>query len=180
MSKGTARDPIYRGRRFHAEIIEQCARWYITYRLSYRELAAMMAERGVTVSHATVLRWVSRYVPEFERRWARFARPVGLSWRVDETAIAVRGGRSARKVRGLTSLCPSGDRVGAGVFQASRRHAGAPMTAQGEARWQRREPPGAAAAGPGGTAVAVGPGATTTDSTGNTRRFLWAFIHTSR
>ncbi len=52
----------------------------------------MMAERGVDVSHTTILRWVQRYVPEFERRWRHYARPVGTSWRVDETYIRV-GGR---------------------------------------------------------------------------------------
>jgi transposase-like protein len=88
-----SRDPIYRRRRFSAETIELCVRWYITYRLSYRDLAAMMAEREIAVSHTTVMRWVLRYVPEYERRWARFARPPGLSWRMDETAVSVRGGR---------------------------------------------------------------------------------------
>jgi transposase-like protein len=51
----------------------------------------MMAERGIVVSYSTILRWVSRYVPEFEKRWNRFARPVNTSWRVDETYIKVRG-----------------------------------------------------------------------------------------
>jgi len=92
MTKPIERDPIYRGRRFQAETIELCVRWYITYRLSYRDLAAMMAERGVIVSHTTILRWVLRYVPEFEQRWNRFARPVDSSWRMDETAVSVRGG----------------------------------------------------------------------------------------
>jgi transposase-like protein len=87
------RDPIYRRRRFSAETIELCVRWYITYRLSYRDLVAMMAEREIAVSHTTVMRWVLRYVPEYERRWARFAQPPGLSWRMDETAVCVRGGR---------------------------------------------------------------------------------------
>lgn len=91
MTKPIVRDPIYRRRRFDAEIIELCVRWYITYRLSYRDLQAMMAERGIAVSHSTILRWVSRYVPDFERRWNRFARPVNTSWRVDETYIKVRG-----------------------------------------------------------------------------------------
>jgi hypothetical protein len=54
-------------------------RRYITYRLSYRDLAAMMAERGIIVSHTTILRWVIRYVPEFEKRWNRFARPLNTS-----------------------------------------------------------------------------------------------------
>lgn len=51
----------------------------------------MMAGRGVAVSHTTILRWIQRYVPEFEKRWNRYARPVGTSWRVDETYIKVRG-----------------------------------------------------------------------------------------
>ena len=37
MPNAAARDPIYRGRRFQSEVIQQCVRWYITYRLSYRD-----------------------------------------------------------------------------------------------------------------------------------------------
>ena len=85
MTAPIARDAMYRRRRFEAEIIELCVRWYITYRLSYRDLVAMMAERGVAVSHTTILRWVIRYVPEFEKRWNRWARRVNSSWRVDES-----------------------------------------------------------------------------------------------
>lgn len=92
MTKRIERDAIYRGRRFQTETIELCVRWYITYRLSYRDLAAMMAERAVIVSHTTIMRWVLRYVPEYERRWNRFARPVTSSWRMDETAVSVRSG----------------------------------------------------------------------------------------
>ncbi len=91
MTQPIDRDPIYRGRRFKTETIELCVRWYITYRLSYRDLAAMMAERGIVVTHTTIMRWVLRYVPEYERRWARYATPVNSSWRMDETAIRVRG-----------------------------------------------------------------------------------------
>jgi len=91
MPCATSRDPIYPGRRFSADVIELCVRWYITYRLSYRDLVAMMAERGVAVTHTTIMRWVLRYVPEYEKRWARFARGVGSSWRMDETSVSVRG-----------------------------------------------------------------------------------------
>jgi transposase-like protein len=92
MTKRIERDAIYRGRRFPTETIELCVRWYVTCRLSYRDLAAMMAERGITVSHTTIMRWVLRYVPEYERRWDRYARPVNSSWRMDKTAVSVRGG----------------------------------------------------------------------------------------
>jgi transposase-like protein len=91
MTNPIARDPIYRRRVFDAEIIVLCVRWYITYRLSYRDLVGMMAERGVTVAHSTILRWVTRYVPEYEKRWSRFSQPVGTSWRCDETYVPIRG-----------------------------------------------------------------------------------------
>jgi transposase-like protein len=82
---------LFHGRHFDRSIIILCVRWYLTYKLSYRDLVEMMAERGVDVSHTTILRWVQRFVPEFEKRWQRYARPVGTSWRVDETYIKVRG-----------------------------------------------------------------------------------------
>lgn len=49
-----------------------------------------MAQRGITVPHTSIMRRVLRYVPEYERRWARFARPTGASWRMDETVIRIR------------------------------------------------------------------------------------------
>jgi transposase-like protein len=51
----------------------------------------MMAERGLSLAHTTIMRWVHHYAPEFERRWNRFARPAGSSWRVDETYVRIRG-----------------------------------------------------------------------------------------
>ena len=68
-----------------------CVRWYVTYKLSYRDLAEMMAERHLDLAHTTIMRWVQRYLPEFEKRWQRFARSVGTSWRVDETYIKIKG-----------------------------------------------------------------------------------------
>src|SRR5215467_10008321 len=92
MPQAASRDPIYRRRRYSPELIEQCVRWYLAYRLSYRDLTAMMAEREVTVSHTTIMRWVRHYVPEYERRWSRFSKPTHSSWRMDETSVSV-GGR---------------------------------------------------------------------------------------
>lgn len=82
---------LFHGRHFDCAIIILYVRWYITYKLSYRDLVEMMAERGVDVSQTTILRWVQCHVPEFERRWNCYAPPVGTSWRVDETYIRVRG-----------------------------------------------------------------------------------------
>ena len=82
---------LFQGRHFNAEIITLCVRWYVTYKLSYRDLVSIMAECNVDVAHTTILRWVQRYVPEFAKRWQRFARSVGMSWRVDETYIKLKG-----------------------------------------------------------------------------------------
>jgi DDE domain len=82
---------LFKGRHFDSSVIILCVRWYITYKLSYRDLRDMMAERGIDLAHTTILRWVQHYVPEFDKKWNRFARPVGTSWRMDETYIRVRG-----------------------------------------------------------------------------------------
>ena len=82
---------LFKGRHFDRLLITQAVRWYITYKLSYRDVCSLMAERGVTVVHTTVMRWVQRYVPVFEKQWKKYARPTGSSWRVDETYIRVRG-----------------------------------------------------------------------------------------
>ncbi len=55
-------------------------------------MSALMAERVISVAPSTILRWVQRYVPEFERRWSPFAPQAGGSRRVDETYVNV-GGR---------------------------------------------------------------------------------------
>src|ERR1700739_2270785 len=82
---------LFKGRHFDRETIVLCVRWYLTYKLSSRDLVQMMAERGIEVTHTTILRWVQRFVPEFEKRWNRYSRTVGRSWRCDETYIKVKG-----------------------------------------------------------------------------------------
>ncbi len=82
---------LFTGRHFNRLLIIQAVRWYITYKLSYRDVCELMAERDVTLVHTTVMRWVQHYVPVFEKRWMKYARPTGSSWRVDETYIRVKG-----------------------------------------------------------------------------------------
>jgi len=84
-------DELFKGRHFDREIIVLCVRWYLRYKLSFRDLVEMMAERGLSLAHTTIMRWVQRYVPEFEKRRNRFARPIGWSWRVDETYVKIEG-----------------------------------------------------------------------------------------
>ncbi|MFP3559112.1 IS6 family transposase [Paraburkholderia sp. SIMBA_049] len=79
------------GRHFDREIIVLCVRWYLRYKLSLCDLVEMMAERGLSLAHTTIMRWVKRFTPEFIKRWNRFATPAGQSWRVDETYLKIRG-----------------------------------------------------------------------------------------
>jgi transposase-like protein len=82
---------LFKGRHFDQQVIILCVRWYLSYKLSWRDLVDMLAERGIELAHTTILRWVQRYVPEFEKLWSRYARSVGGSWRCDETYINVTG-----------------------------------------------------------------------------------------
>ena len=84
-------EELFAGRHFDAEIAVLCVRCYLSFKLSYRDLVSMMSERGIRLSHTTILRWVQYYTPEFEKQWKRYARPVGGSWRMDETYVKVRG-----------------------------------------------------------------------------------------
>ncbi|WP_433969856.1 IS6 family transposase [Tunturiibacter gelidiferens] len=71
---------LFAGRHFDREIIVLCVHWYLRYKLSLRDLVEMMAERGLDIAHTTIMRWVQRYVPEFEKRWNGYARKSGRSW----------------------------------------------------------------------------------------------------
>ena len=72
-------------------MIVLCVRWYLRYSLSYRDLEEMMAERGLSVDHVTVWRWVQRYAPVLNQRTRHEIRRPNRSWRVDETYIKVAG-----------------------------------------------------------------------------------------
>jgi putative transposase len=73
------------------DVILLCVRWYVAYSLSLRNLEEMMAERGFEVDHSSVHRWVIKLVPLFEKAFRRHKRPVGRSWRMDETYVKVKG-----------------------------------------------------------------------------------------
>ena len=82
---------VVKGMRFPIEVILVCIRWYAAYPLSCRHLEEMMDERGVTVDQSTVSRWSIRFLPLLEKIFRKYKRPVGGSWRMDETYIKVKG-----------------------------------------------------------------------------------------
>jgi putative transposase len=81
----------FKGAHFEKDLILTCMHWYVAYPLSYRQREEMMQERGVSVDHSTINRWVLKYTPGLEQAFRRRTRPVGTSWRLDETYIKVRG-----------------------------------------------------------------------------------------
>lgn len=56
---------MFKGRRFEWNTIILCVPWYLPYKLSYRDLVAVMAERALALAHMTIIRCVQRFVPEF-------------------------------------------------------------------------------------------------------------------
>ena len=81
----------FKDRQFPAEVILWAVRWYLQFPISYRDLACMLADRGVWVDHTTLFRWIQAYAPELEKRVRPHLRPTNGSWRVDETYIRVKG-----------------------------------------------------------------------------------------
>ena len=82
---------MFRKRRFSDDFIILCVRWYLRYKLSYRDLAEMMRELGTAVAPCTIMRWVVRYAADLAACLRPYERPVGRSWRCDETYIKVAG-----------------------------------------------------------------------------------------
>ena len=81
----------FKWRHYLPEIILLCVRWYLRYPLSYRDLAEIMAERGLTVVHTTIYRWVMAYAPEINKRCRKHLKTTNDSWKVDETYVKVNG-----------------------------------------------------------------------------------------
>src|SRR5260370_24435827 len=76
---------------------------------------------------------VQRYAPEFEKRWRRFARAAGQSWRVDETYFKIQGERCYPY-----DLCRRVEAHRLGVQRAAAEHvammAGPPRPGLGDPR----------------------------------------------
>jgi transposase, IS6 family len=81
----------FSGFRFPPEVISVAVRWYLHYGLSYRDVEELLAERGITVDHVTVYRWVQRFTPEFIEAARPCRHAPGDRWFVDETYLKVAG-----------------------------------------------------------------------------------------
>jgi putative transposase len=82
----------FKWKHFQKEMILMTVRWYVAYALSYWNIEELMAERGSSVDHATINRWVIEYAPLLEESFRqRHKKSVGSSWRMDETYIKIKG-----------------------------------------------------------------------------------------
>lgn len=78
----------FKWRHFKRDIILMLVRWYLAYSLSYRDVEELALERGLKVDHSTINRWVLRYAAQLEEVFRkRHKRPVGISWRMDESVL---------------------------------------------------------------------------------------------
>src|ERR671938_1231472 len=77
----------FRGRHFPDEVILLAMRWYLRYRLTYAEVAELLAERGVQVDPSTIWDWVQAYAPKLNQAARAHRAPAGGRWRVDENCI---------------------------------------------------------------------------------------------
>jgi transposase-like protein len=67
------RPALSRRRDFQDHLIVLCVRWYLRYCLTLRDLEELMKERGLSVDHSTIGRWVLRHAPELNKRVHREA-----------------------------------------------------------------------------------------------------------
>src|ERR1700758_1893956 len=87
----TARDPIYAGYRYPAEIISYAVWLYFRFPLSLRMVEEIVAARGISVTHETIRQWGLKFGQEFANRIRRRAPRRGDKWHLDEVVISIAG-----------------------------------------------------------------------------------------
>jgi transposase, IS6 family len=85
INSGSAASSAPVGYRFPRAVIAVAVRWYLRYGLSYRDVEELLSERGITVDHVTVYRWVQTFTAEFIDAARPSRHSVGDRWFVDET-----------------------------------------------------------------------------------------------
>ena len=82
---------LFKWKHFLPEIIILCLRWYLKYKLSFRDLVEIMAERGFSQVHTTIMRWVHEYSPIINKKIRKYLCHSTDSYRLDETYVKIRG-----------------------------------------------------------------------------------------
>ncbi len=85
--------PSYTGFRFPQEIISHAVWLYFRFNLSYRDVEALLAERGIVVTYETVRQWCRKFGQQFAKQLrCRRAQP-GDKWHCDEVFLKINGKR---------------------------------------------------------------------------------------
>jgi transposase-like protein len=87
----SSRPPLFWKRKFEPQVIVTCVRWYVRFCLSLRDLEELMAERGLSVDHTSIWRWVQAYGPEVYRRLRGEVKQKSATWHMDETFVRIAG-----------------------------------------------------------------------------------------
>ena len=116
----------FAGCRFPPDIIALAVRWYLRYRLSYADVAELLAERGVVVDPSAIYDWVREFAPLYEDAARQFRASVGGTRSVDETYATMAGtpvyGYRAIDGRGqVVDVYVSEHRAAAGAATCFRR-----------------------------------------------------------
>nr|WP_257790358.1 IS6 family transposase [Bacillus thuringiensis] len=85
------KDNLFKWKHYQPDMILLTVRWYLRYNLSFRDLVEMMEERGLSLSHTTIMRWVHQYGPELNARIRKYLKRTNDSWRVDKTYLKIKG-----------------------------------------------------------------------------------------
>ncbi len=85
------KENIFKWKHYQPDIIVLAVRWYLRYNLSLRDLVEMLEERGLSLVHKTIMRWVHQHGPELNERIRKHLKRTNDSWRVDETYIKIKG-----------------------------------------------------------------------------------------
>ena len=70
---------LFKGAQFPTDIVLFAVSFYVSYTVSYRDLEEIMAEWGVTVDHATLNRWITKYAGLLTDEARRKKRPTDRS-----------------------------------------------------------------------------------------------------
>src|SRR5215217_3517105 len=86
----TAKSP-YAGCRFPGEVISHAVWLYFRFPLSLRMVEAMLAARGIVVSHETVRQWALKFGQAFANQIRRKLPGPGDKWHLDEVCLMIGG-----------------------------------------------------------------------------------------
>jgi len=84
-------DTPFSGYRFPPDVIALAVRWYLRFRLSYADVAELLADRGMHLDPSTVYAWVQRFTPLYQAAARPHRQAVGTRWSVDETSGKIAG-----------------------------------------------------------------------------------------